>query len=132
MLDHSCRTLCRVLRQHHGQVAHVVSKSVNIVCRVVLFLVCFFQIQAMPNPETQRPLGYSVLGGFCVGSTVFGYLFARVLFQQYKQKVFLSAFTVPVLSGYIDKTVSEDTNIIDEEFFAQLQRERELQAQYQQ
>lgn len=99
---------------------------------IVLFLVCFFQIQAMPNPETQRPLGYSVLGGFCVGSTVFGYLFARVLFQQYKQKVFLSAFTVPVLSGYIDKTVSEDTNIIDEEFFAQLQRERELQAQYQQ
>ncbi len=97
---------------------------------IVLFLVCFYQIQAMPNPETQRPLGYSVLGGFVVGSTVCGYLFARLLFEQYKQKVFLSAFTVPVLTGYIDKTVSEDTNIIDEAFLAQLQRERGLQAQY--
>lgn len=93
---------------------------------IVLFLVSFYEIQAMPNPETQRPLGYSVLGTICVGSTVFGYLFARLLFEQYKQKVFLSAFTVPIGRGYIDKTVSEDTNIIDEEFFAQMQIQRGL------
>ena len=93
---------------------------------IVLFLVSFYEIQAMPNPETQRPLGYSVLGATFVGSTVFGYLAARLLFEQYKQKVFLSAFTVPQATGYIDKTISEDTNIIDEEFFAQMQIQRGL------
>lgn len=92
---------------------------------IVLSLVCFFQIQEMPHPETQRPIGYTVLGGFFGGSLVGAYLFARLLFEQYKQKVFLSAFTVPITSAYatyIDKTISEDTNIVDDEFLQQQQQ----------
>lgn len=66
-----------------------------VVAVLVLSLVCAFEIHAMPNPETQRPVGYTVLGGFFAGSFVSAYLFAGLLFEQYKQKVFLSAFTVP-------------------------------------
>ena len=49
----------------------------------------------MPNPETQRSIGFSVLGGVFVASVVGAYLFAKLLFEQYKQKVLLSEFAVP-------------------------------------
>ena len=88
----------------------------------ILSLVCVFQIQEMPHPETQRPIGYTVLGAFFAGSNVSAYLFARLLFEQYKQKVFLSAFTVPFTTTYIAKTQSEDTNIAEDE---QISREQQ-------
>jgi len=62
---------------------------------VILSLVCVFEIRAMPNPDVQQPLAYTVFGTSFGGSIVSAYLFAKLLFEQYKQKVFLSAFTVP-------------------------------------
>ena len=69
-----------------------------------------------PNPETQRPLGYWVLGGFTLGSTVCAYLFARLLFEQYKKKVFLSAFTVPTRAlRRRNSTASDFTDIVEKD-----------------
>jgi len=66
-----------------------------IIAVIILFLVCVFEILSMPNPETQRSIGFSVLGGFFVASVVGAYMFAKLLFEQYKQKVLLSEFAVP-------------------------------------
>jgi hypothetical protein len=91
----------QVGKSHDGKEKDMYCKSISmlgtglLVAVIVLTLVCVFEIQAMPNPETQRPLGYTVLGSFFFGSVMFAYLFAKLLFEQYKQKVFLSAFTVP-------------------------------------
>ncbi len=121
----------QVGKSHEGQEQRGCCKSIPMVGTglaitiIVLSLVCFFQIQGMPHPETQRPIGYTVLGAFFGGSIASAYLFARLLFEQYKQKVFLSAFTAPITSAYatyIDKTISEDTNIVEDEFLSRQQQ----------
>ena len=120
--------LDQVGKAHEGEEENKCCKSISMlgtglaIAVIVLSLVCFFEIQAMPHPETQRPLGYTVLGAFFAGSNVSAYLFAKLLFEQYKQKVFLSAFTVPFTTAYVTKTISQDTNIIDEEFLLQQQQ----------
>lgn len=89
---------------------------------IVLLLVCIVEIQAMPYPDENRPIAYTVLGGFFAGSTVSAYLFGNLLFEQYKQKVFLSAFVVPfnidrrrMSSTASDCTGSIADDIIEEE-----------------
>jgi len=106
----------------HEREEHRACKSLNVtgtalmLAVIVLILVCVFEIQAMPNPETQRPLGYWVLGGFTLGSTVCAYLFARLLFEQYKKKVFLSAFTVPTTPlRRRSSTASDFTDIVEKD-----------------
>jgi len=62
---------------------------------IVLLVVCVFEILLMPNPETQRPIGFTILTGIVIGSMMGGYLFAKLLFEQYIKEVFLSAFVIP-------------------------------------
>eukprot|EP00536_Pseudo-nitzschia_multiseries_P014306 jgi/Psemu1/310819/fgenesh1_kg.684_\ len=62
---------------------------------VVLTSVCVAEILSLPNAETQRPIGFTVLGIHFVLSIVGAYLFAKLRFEQYKNEVFLSAFPVP-------------------------------------
>lgn len=118
----------QVGKSHEGRSEDNCCKSIPmmgtglVITIFILSLVCVFQIQEMPHPETQRPIGYTVLGAFFAGSNVSAYLFARLLFEQYKQKVFLSAFTVPFTTTYIAKTQSEDTNIAEDE---QISREQQ-------
>ena len=98
--------------------------SALVVAVIVLFLACVFEILSMPNPETQRPIGFTVLGGFFAGSVVGAYLFAKLLFEQYKRKVFLSAFAVPptiavgdVVSSNVsakDSFGGDDSDVVDD------------------
>ena len=80
---------------------------------IVLLLVCIVEIQAMPYPDENRPIAYTVLGAFFAGSTVSAYLFGNILFEQYKQKVFLSAFMVPFNIGR--RRTSSDDSIEEED-----------------
>ena len=77
---------------------------------IVLLVVCVFEILSMPNPETQRPVGFAILTGIVIGSGVGSYIFAELLFKQYKQKVFLSAFVIPSTIA-TTTTTNNNTNI---------------------
>jgi hypothetical protein len=79
---------------------------------IVLLVVCVFEILSMPNPETQRPIGFTILTGIVIGSVVGGYTFGALLFEQYKQKVFLSAFVIPstITTTTTTTTTTNNTN----------------------
>ena len=82
---------------------------------LLLVTVCVLEILSMPgnNLGTQREIGFTILFGIIVGSIVGGYLFGQVLFEQHKNKVFLSAFVIPtkiaVLAGTTN-TAATTTN----------------------
>jgi hypothetical protein len=66
-----------------------------VVAIIVLGLVCASEILQMPNPETQRTVGFTVLGGVFLGSIVGAYAFSKLMFEHYKNAVFLSSFSIP-------------------------------------
>mmetsp|Transcript_96929 Transcript_96929/g.196917 ORF Transcript_96929/g.196917 Transcript_96929/m.196917 type:complete len:432 (-) Transcript_96929:89-1384(-) len=66
-----------------------------VVAMIILLLASVFVVLEMPNPDAQRPIGFTVVGVFFAVSTLCAYLCAKVLFEQYKQTTFFSAFTVP-------------------------------------
>jgi hypothetical protein len=77
---------------------------------IVLLVVSVFEILSMPNPETQRPIGFTILTGIVIGSVVGSYIFAELLFEQYKQKVFLSAFVIPSTIATATTTNNNNTS----------------------
>jgi multisubunit Na+/H+ antiporter MnhB subunit len=117
----------------HDREEHMLCKSISlmgiglVLTVIVLLLVCVFEIQAMPNPEDNRPIAYTVVGGFFVGSTVSAYLFGNLLFEQYKQTVFLSAFIVPfnIDRRRMSSTTSDCTGIIADDMIEGQQQERQ-------
>lgn len=67
-----------------------------LVAAIIVFgCVCVIEVLSMPNPESQRPIGFTILGAHLVLSIAGAYAFAKLRFEQYKQEVFLSAFAVP-------------------------------------
>mmetsp|Transcript_23937 Transcript_23937/g.42469 ORF Transcript_23937/g.42469 Transcript_23937/m.42469 type:complete len:399 (-) Transcript_23937:916-2112(-) len=64
---------------------------------VILVLASVFEILSMPHPETQRPIGWSILVVFFWFFVLGGYLFCKMLFEHFKNKVFLSAIPVPLV-----------------------------------
>jgi hypothetical protein len=64
---------------------------------VVLILASVFEILSMPHPETQRPIGWSILIIFSFLFVISGYVFCKMLFEHFKQKVFLSAIPAPTV-----------------------------------
>ncbi|KAG7351426.1 hypothetical protein IV203_010786 [Nitzschia inconspicua] len=64
---------------------------------VVLMLASVFEILSMPYPETQRPIGWSILITFSFVFVIAGYVFCKMLFDHFKAKVFLSAVPAPLV-----------------------------------
>ncbi|KAL3907042.1 MAG: hypothetical protein SGILL_009032 [Bacillariaceae sp.] len=64
---------------------------------VILSLASVFEILSMPHPETQRPIGWSILIGFFFLFVITGWVFCKMLFDHFKAKVFLSAVPAPTL-----------------------------------
>jgi hypothetical protein len=58
---------------------------------VVLILASMFELLSMLHPETQRPIGWSILIIFSFLFVISGYVFCKMLFEHFKQKVFLLA-----------------------------------------
>jgi hypothetical protein len=65
---------------------------------IVLLLASVFEILSMPHPEKQRPIGWSILIIFFFLCVITGYIFCKMLFDHFKEKVFLSAIPVPAVS----------------------------------
>jgi hypothetical protein len=63
----------------------------------VLSLASVFEILSMPHPETQRPIGWSILISFFFLFVITGWIFCKMLFDSFKAKVFLSAIPAPNL-----------------------------------
>jgi hypothetical protein len=63
----------------------------------VLLLASVYEILSMPNPDKQRPIGWSILITFTFLFVIAGYVFCKMLFEHFKQKVFLSAIPAPTV-----------------------------------
>jgi hypothetical protein len=84
---------------------------------IVLMLASIFEILSMPHPETQRPIGWSILITFFFLFVIAGYVFCKMLFDHFKAKVFLSAVPAPAikrqLSGHSAVSiVSQDPKMV--------------------
>eukprot|EP00532_Pseudo-nitzschia_australis_P009825 CAMPEP_0168232060 /NCGR_PEP_ID=MMETSP0140_2-20121125/16929_1 /TAXON_ID=44445 /ORGANISM="Pseudo-nitzschia australis, Strain 10249 10 AB" /LENGTH=479 /DNA_ID=CAMNT_0008164557 /DNA_START=143 /DNA_END=1582 /DNA_ORIENTATION=+ len=79
-----------------------------VVTIIVFAFVCVIEVLSMPNPESQRPIGFTILGAHLVLSIAGAYIFAKWRFEQYKQEVFLSAFAVPCYTKSRDTDTNND------------------------
>lgn len=89
---------------------------------VVLMLASVFEILSMPHPETQRPIGWSILITFFFLFTVSGYVFCKVLFDHFKAKVFLSAVPAPPVRRRLDRLMDSSLVMQDANTDASMQR----------
>jgi hypothetical protein len=89
---------------------------------VVLTLASVFEILSMPHPETQRPIGWSILITFFFLFVIAGYVFCKMLFDHFKAKVFLSAVPAPLVRKRLDAPMAADIACQDPRTVASLQQ----------